>query len=51
MEKIKIDTSKASSFVPAKDYSTAFNESLKGFKLLFDKMGKGKEFLSERNRI
>lgn len=49
MEKIKIDTSKAFSFVTAKDYSAAFNLSLKGFKLLFDKMGKGKEFLGWRD--
>ena len=49
MEKIKIDTSKAFSFVSAKDYSTAFNLSLKGFKLLFDKMGRGKEFLGWRD--
>ncbi len=49
MEKIKIDTSKAFSFVTEKDYSTAFTHTLRGFKLLFDKMGKGKEFLGWRD--
>ncbi len=49
MEKIKIDTSKASLFVTEKDYSTAFTHTLRGFKLVFDKMGKGKEFLGWRD--
>ncbi len=49
MERIKIDTTKAFSFASAKDYSIAFNRTLKGFKLLFDKMGKGKEFLGWRD--
>ncbi|HIE15990.1 MAG TPA: glucose-6-phosphate isomerase [Bacteroidales bacterium] len=45
MEKVQIDISKAYTFVAEKDYALTFNKTLRGFKLIFDKMGKGKEFL------
>lgn len=49
MNKINIDTTKASSFSPTKQYNGVYDRTLKAFKLLYDNTGKGKEFLEWMN--